>query len=147
MTDTQTVDRSTKQLKQPPHGLRLRPYAGEADIPFIADVINREAEANDLPFRESVEDITAWVSIPGEKFDARRDVTIAEIEGDPVAYGQRSWVDTTDELREYRNDGAVLPEWQRKGIGTALLANNIELHRKLARTQETNRPRVLGSFT
>lgn len=133
--------------KAAPVGLQLRPYAGASDIPFIADVINREAENDELPFRESVADITAWVSIPNDKFDAARDVTIAEIDGVPVAYGQRSWVDTTDGLREYRTDGAVLPEWQRQGIGTALLANNIEMHRKVARTHETERPRFLGSFT
>jgi len=147
MSETRTVDRPT-DLKPPPAGLRLRPYAGEADIPAIANIVNRELEHDDVPFREPEEDIRVWLSNPNDHFDAVRDVTIAEIDGVPVGYGQRSWVDTTiEELREYRNDGAVLPEWQRRGIGTALLANNIERQRQLALTQETDRPRVLGSFT
>jgi len=147
MSETQTVGRSTG-LKPHPPGLRLRPYAGEADIPVIANIVNSELEHDQVPFREPEEDIRVWLSNPNEKFDATRDVTIAEIDGVPVGYGQRSWVDTTiEELREYRNDGAVLPEWQRRGIGTALLANNIEKQRQLARTHETGLPRVLGSFT
>src|SRR6188472_356772 len=148
MSEVRTVDRPTSQLKKAPEGLRLRPYAGEADIPVIANILNRELEHDGVPFREPEEDIRVWLSNPNEKFDASRDVTIAEIDGVAVGYGQRSWVDTTIELfREHRTDGAVLPEWQRRGIGTALLANNIEKHRELARTHETDLPRILGSFT
>jgi mycothiol synthase len=147
MSEVRTVERPIDQLKKAPEGLRLRPYAGEADIPLIVDMINRELEHDDVPFRESVADVTAWYSNPNDKFDAVRDVTVAEVDGAPVGFGSRTWVDTTDELREYRNDGAVLPEWQHRGIGTALLANNIEQDRQLALTHETDRPRVLGSFT
>ena len=63
-------------------------------------------------------------------FDPARDVTIAEIDGEPVGFAERGWVDTTDgTFREYRCDGAVLPEWRRRGIGTALLAENISVNR------------------
>jgi mycothiol synthase len=148
MSDTRTVDRPTDQTKKAPDGLRLRPYAGEADIPLIVDMINRELEHDNVPFRESLEDAIAWNSHPNDKYDPARDVTIAEIDGVPVGFGSRSWVDTTlEEFREYRIDGAVLPEWQRRGIGTALLANNIEMNRQLAQTHATGRSRILGSWT
>jgi mycothiol synthase len=136
------------EIKRPPDRLRLRPYAGEADIPVIVDIVNRELEHEHVPFRESVRDVKAWFGHPNDKFDAARDVTIAEIDGQPVGYASRSWVDTTlDNFREYRNDGAVAPEWRRRGIGTALLVDNIDHARALARTQQTDRQRILGSWT
>ena len=136
------------KIKKPPEGLRLRAYAGEADIPVMVDIVNRELEHDGVPFRESVAGFRSWFSHPNDKFDVARDVTIAEIDGEPVAYALRNWVDTTlDNFREYRNDGAVAPEWRRRGIGTALLEHNIERDRALARTHQTDRPRILGSWT
>lgn len=130
-------------------GLTLRPYAGEADIPVIVYIINRELEADGVPFREDVGHVGAWYSNASAGFDPVRDVTIAEIDGKPVAFADRSWVDTTLEpiWREYRMSGGVLPEWRRKGIGTTLLRHNEAKQRELALTHDTDHPRVFGSWT
>ena len=128
--------------------LTLRPYRGPEDVPVIVDIINRELEADGVPFRSSLADLGAQYGHPSEKFDPLRDVTIAELDGKGVGYGERSWVDTTiDNFREYRNDGAVLPQWRRRGIGTALMAENIRRNRELAETHDSDRPRMLGSWT
>jgi mycothiol synthase len=151
MFELPTVDYVVDDLetqKRPPEGLRLRAYAGGSDIPLIVDIANRELEFDGVSGRESVRGVTAWYSHPNDRFDAARDVTIAEIDGLPVGFASRSWIDTTlDEYREYRNDGAVLPEWRRRGIGTVLLAHNVERARALASTQQTDCQRILGSFT
>ena len=153
MSDVRTIERPGRftpaaEMKNPPDGLRLRPYAGEADLPIIVDIVNRELEHDDVPFRESVAGMRSWFSHPNDKFDAARDVTIAEVDGQAVGYSLRNWVDTTmEDFREYRNDGAVAPEWQRRGVGTALLADNIERDRALARTHATDRQRMLGAWT
>jgi GNAT superfamily N-acetyltransferase len=130
-------------------GLTLRPYAGEQDLPIIVDIINREFEANGVPFREDTGHVRAWYSNPSPSFDPFRDVTIAEVDGVPVAQCDRSWVDTTLEpmMREYRMGGSVLPEWQHKGIGTALLHHNQEKSRELALAHGGSLPRVFGSWT
>jgi mycothiol synthase len=139
---------ATKERRAGPPGLTLRPYAGEADIPVIVDIINRELEADKVPFRATVSDMGPRYSNPSAKFEPARDVTIAELDGKVVGYGERSWVDTTlDNFREYRNDGAVLPEWRRHGIGTALLTENVRRNRELAAAHDTDRPRILGSWT
>jgi len=131
-----------------PAGLVLRPYAGEADIPVIIDIVNRELEFEAVPFRESVAHATARYGHPSRSFDPTRDVTVAEIDGAPVGYGERSWVDATlEHTREYRMDGAVLPELRRRGIGGALLAENERRQRELAATHQTDRKRRLGSWT
>ena len=53
MTDIETVK-----------GLRLRPYAGEADIPEMVRIHNAEAEADDLPYRTTVEELRSHLSHP-----------------------------------------------------------------------------------
>ena len=140
---------ATAERKAGLPGLTLRPYAGEADIPVIVDILNRQLEGDNVPFREDVGHFSAMYSRPSDKFDPARDTTIAEVDGVPVAYADRAWVDTTLEpkMREYRMDGAVLPAWQHKGIGTALLLNNQERQIELARTHDTSLPRVFGSWT
>lgn len=148
MFELPTIDYPTDEGSGLPEGFRLRPYAGEADIPILVDIVNRELEHDGVPNRESVDDKRAHYRHTSEMFDPARDVTIAEVDGHPVAWGDRSWVDTTLEpFREYRCDGAVLPEWRRRGIGTALLAENILRQRELAATHQTDRPRILGSWT
>jgi mycothiol synthase len=138
----------TDDVTKPPRGLRLRPYAGDTDIPAIVEVTNRALEHDGVPNRWSVPDARARYSHPGDMFDPARDVTIAEVDGQVVAYGDRSWVDTTlEEYREYRCDGAVLPEWRRRGIGGLLHQENVRRQLELARTHRTDRPRILGSWT
>jgi mycothiol synthase len=127
--------------------VHLRPYSGLEDVPSIARIMNRELEFDGVPSREPEDDIRAWVSHPSDKFDARRDITFAVVDGEPVALAERDWVDTTDGLREYRINGYVLPEWRNRGIGERLLQENERLMRELASTHETDRDKVLGAWT
>jgi GNAT superfamily N-acetyltransferase len=128
-------------------GLRLRPYSGEADLVDIARIQNAEAEADRLPERTSVEHLAAEYGHASASFDPARDVTLAEIDGQVVGVASRSVVDTTDGLREYRNDGEVAPEWRGLGVGRALLEENLRRQRELAGTERSERPRVLGSWS
>jgi mycothiol synthase len=129
-------------------GLRLRPYTGESDLADIVRLENAEAEADGRPGRETLEGETAFFSHPNDKFDPRRDVTIAEVEGRMVGVAFRNWVETTDGLHEYRINGAVDPAWRRRGIGTVLLAENVERMRELAARDGLLADRkVLGSWT
>jgi mycothiol synthase len=128
-------------------GLKIRPYAGEQDVPDIARVLNAELEADGVPGRESEAELLSWFRNPSDSFNPVRDVFVAEIDGEVVATSDRSWVDTNDGLREYRVNGVVAPAWRRKGIGTALLANNEQGVRELAATHETDRPAVWGSWS
>jgi mycothiol synthase len=147
MTDTQTVARPTGQ-KSPPQSLQLRPYAGEADLPVVVALFNRALEHDGVPRRWQLGDAKAQYSHPNDKFDPARDVTIAELDGNVVGFCERSWVDTAlEEIRDYRIDGAVLPEWQRRGIGTAMLVDSIERTRERARAHDTKRDRFAFVWT
>ena len=148
MFELPTVDYPTDTTNDLPDGFSMRPYAGESDVPAIVKIANSEYEFDGVSERDTVEEATARYRIPSERFDPARDVTIAEINGEPIATAERGWVDTTDgTFREYRCDGAVLPEWRRRGIGTALLTENIRLSRELAATHQSDRQRAIGSWT
>jgi len=146
MFELPTVDYPT-ELTGLPDGVRLRPYAGPTDDVALTEIMNREYEVDGVPERATVEEVAASNRHRSEMFDAYRDVTMAEVDGRSIAYAERSWVDTSDgEYREYRCDGAVLPEWRRRGIGSALLAENQRRQRELAATHQTARPLILGSW-
>ena len=130
-----------------PSGLRLRPYAGEADLPEMVRIMNAEAAADRLHFRTTVEELASQYAHPSEAFQPTRDVTIAELDGRVVGQASREVIDTTDGFREYRNDGEVDPEYRRRGIGAALLAENLRLHREQAKADPTDRTRIFGSWT
>jgi mycothiol synthase len=127
-------------------GLRVRPYRGPDDLPAIVKVTNAEHEADRLPWRTTPEELAAEYGHPSEQFDPARDVRVAELDGEVVAFTDLTWVDTTDGLREYRVSGAVHPDWRRRGIGTSLLHQNETRARALAATHDTDRPKVLGLF-
>ncbi|MEA2672850.1 MAG: mycothiol synthase [Chloroflexota bacterium] len=136
----------TRQAPTVP-GLRLRPYAGESDLADIARIENAEAEADRIQRRTTEAELRVVYGHANEHFDAARDVTIAEIDGRVVATASREWVDTTDDLREYRIDGVVDPEFRGRGIGATLLAENERRQRELAATHDSPVPRIFGSWS
>ncbi len=69
--------------------LKLRPYQGEADAEVMTEIMNSEWAADGVPSRESLGDVAAWLRNPSDMFDAKRDVTVAEVDGKVVAYADR----------------------------------------------------------
>jgi mycothiol synthase len=130
-----------------PAGVTLRAFAGEADLPAFVRIFRAANEADRIDERTSVEGMANWVGHPSESFRADRDIVVATVEGEPVAYGWTSWVDTTDGLRDYATRGHVHPDWRRRGIGTAILRRNEAHLRELAAGHETDRPRSYTAYT
>lgn len=129
-------------------GLRLRAYAGEQDIPAIVEIVNAESEADGIPERTTVGSRQADYRHASDKFHPVRDITIAELDGRPVAVAHRDWVDVRHaHQREYRTDGTVHPDYRRRGIGRVLLTHNEALLRDLAATHATDRAKVFGAST
>lgn len=129
-------------------GLSFRPYAGPADIPTVVAIINGEWTHDGLPARVTEGEKLAEYGQASDSFDPARDITIAELDGAPVGYAIRGWVDANDsELREYRVDGAVLPAWRGRGIGRALLGESMTRAAELAGGHDTARARAYGSIS
>src|SRR5437870_3400070 len=91
-----------------------RHYAGEQDLPTIADLWNLVDAADKLEYPISVDDLQVEVNFPG--VDLRRDFRLWEdAEGRLVAYG-RVWVDNNLDIAEGRLNFAVHPEARSQGI-------------------------------
>ena len=130
-----------------PDGVTIRPYGGEADLSEMVRIANAENEADSIDERRSEESERARFAHPTEQFDPARDVVVAELDGRMVGVGVSDWIDTRDGAwREYRLWGAVEPAVRRRGIGSALLADNERRARELARSQTPDRPAAFGAF-
>ncbi|MGH2417236.1 MAG: GNAT family N-acetyltransferase [Candidatus Limnocylindria bacterium] len=128
-------------------GLVIRPYAGADDVPAFVRIINAEYAADGVDERLTEEGERAWLAESSVQFDPARDVSIAELDGRPVAVATRQWVDLRDgSAREFRVWGAVDPAFRERGIGRALLAENERRSAELASAQELGRPAVLAAF-
>lgn len=64
--------------------------------------------------------------------DPMRDIVLAEVDGELVAYARVFWTDQVDGGRSYENFGFVHPDWRRRGIGWALHRNNESRLREIA---------------
>jgi mycothiol synthase len=146
MMDTETRTATAAGAASHP-GLVLRAYAGEADLPDIVRVTNAEWEADGVRGRATVDEYVAWYRHPSEQFDPARDVTVAAIDGHPVAFSQLDWMDASDGVREYRSRCWVDPAYRRRGIGTMLMLRNEERRRAMSAQHDVDRARVLGMGT
>ena len=118
-TPTSIPGATVEAVDAPPiPGLTFR-HATAADWPAIADIDNRAHRADGTDEQRSAESLAADYE-PRDHFQLERDLVIAEIDREPVAYhvgyrvmrGQVMALETT---------GAVLPVHRGRGIGTALL--------------------------
>jgi mycothiol synthase len=132
--------------RRAPEGLVLRGYAGPTDLEQMVRVFNASNEEAGIDERISVEGLGNWLAHPSNRFDPAQDVVVA-VSGDlVVGYGSNSWIDTSDGMREFRTRGSVHPDWQGRGIGSAILAHNEARVRRVAAGQPADRPRVLGTW-
>lgn len=131
-----------------PVGLTLRPFRDEEDLPDIVRILNAESDADGIVEHETLDAMRAWVANPSEQFDAARDVVLAELEERVVGVAGQDWVDTRDgERREFRLWGAVDPPFRRRGIGSALLADNERRALASAAARSSSRPVSLGAWS
>lgn len=129
-------------------GLRFRNFQGESDFPGMVEAFN----AANLTDREerfnTLEEITNTYSHL-TNCDPYRDVLIAEVDGEMIAYSRLTWfIEQATQNRIYQSFGFLRPEWRRKGIGRAMLHFNQRRLRDIA--EETCPPgtqRLFEAFT
>lgn len=130
-----------------PAGLLLRPYRVGEDLRRLADVMNAEHELDRNPERETVDSLRGFFAHPSDQFNAARDVMIAELEGRVVGLAGQDWVDTRNAPeRAFRMWGFVHPDARRRGIGTALLADQERRARARAAAIADDRIGILAPF-
>ena len=101
-------------------GLRFRGLQRPADDAAIAELVNAGMAANNVPHRLALAQITSWLDHPST-LDLAADLLFAEVDGSVIAYTEGGWEQDNDGGRNYAVWGQVHPDWQRRGLGTALL--------------------------
>lgn len=125
--------------------VELRTYAGPEDIPALVEIWNAMAVADGINERRDVEQLSIWYRNPTPHFDARRDVIVAEVDGQPRGWLRHAWVDTSDGLRDHRVLVFIGPE--HRGLMPVLQDAGEARAREVAASHgEVGRDRVLSGF-
>jgi mycothiol synthase len=125
--------------------VRLRPYAGESDIPALTRIANDAMAADEVADRLTVAQLRIELR-PDEKSNPATDLIVAEVDGATVGFVKVEWIDTNDGLREYRSWGEVDPAWRRRGVGSVLMAQARQRIAEVAAGHDIDRPRVAGCW-
>jgi len=128
----------------PVDGLQFRHYRGEDDLPGMLRVYSAAHEADGIEEVTSLEQLRLnYENLVN--CDPARDIVLAEVDGELVAYARVFWNDLVEGGRSYENFGFVHPKWRRKGIGDALHRHNEARLREIAAAHADVSPKWFGS--
>ena len=112
-------------------GLRFRHYRGEEDHPGMLRVYMAVHDHDGLEEVPTLDQLKLnYATLVN--CDPARDMVLAEVDGELVAYARVFWNDLVEGGRSYENFGFVDPAWRRRGIGGALHRRNEARLREIA---------------
>ncbi len=113
----------TISLINPPFipGLGFRHFRGESDFPKMVKAIEASYDTDKVDQVFTVEDMTnSYAHL--SNCDPYTDMIIAEMNGEVIGYSRGAWIIEEDSGNYlYYFGGFLVPEWRRKGIGSAIL--------------------------
>lgn len=126
-------------------GLTFRLFRDESDYAAIASVSNVYNRAMDIEEIHTAEMLENSFSHTLE-FDPRRDVLLAELDGQVIGHS-RTWFRPLDDgTLIYVVHGCLLPDWARRGIGRAMRHYSEQHVRRLAADRLKTAPSFFQSF-
>ncbi len=126
-------------------GLRFRrPRGDEADYAAMAEMIVAANRHDDIPWIPTAKNLRDDIEGSGGT-DPATDVVIVELDGRMVASAEVERV-MRDGIAVYSLDGHVRPELRRRGIGRALLRENIRRAKERASTEPPGQQHEIRSF-
>ena len=124
--------------------LVVRSYRGEGDLPAMLRVYAAAHEADGVEEVTTLDDLRRnYANLVN--CDPARDILVAEIGGEVVAYARAFWQELVNGGRSYENFGFVHPAWRRRGVGAALHRMNEDRLREIAAEHEGVEPKWLAS--
>ena len=128
----------------PVPGLRFRHYRGEEDHPGMLRAYMAVHDHDGLEEVTTLEQFNLnYATLVN--CDTARDIVLAEVDRDVVAYARVFWNDLVEGGRSYENFGFVHPTWRRRGIGAALHRRNEARIREIAADHDGVTPKWFGS--
>lgn len=125
-------------------GLRFRHYRGVEDLPAMHRVNQAARQADGLEEVTSLEQMRLnYATLVN--CDPARDIVLAEVDGEVVAYARVFWQDLVEGGRSYECFGFVHPDWRRRAIGGAMLKHNEARLREIAAEHPDAAPKWLSS--
>ena len=125
-------------------GLSIRHYRGEVDHPGMVRVYAAAHVADGLDQVTTLEQFgRTYATLVN--CDPDRDILVAEVDGEIVAYARVFWQEMVQGGRTYENFGFVHPSWRRRGIGAALHRRNETRLREIAAGHPEVMPKWLAS--
>ena len=116
----------------PVPGVVFRNFQGESDYPHILAVINGSKAADGVQRSDTLEDVTRNYAHL-HNCDPYQDMLFAEVDAKVVGYCRAWWNITGDGNFIGFHLAFLLPEWRRKGIGTAFVRFCEDRMRRTAR--------------
>jgi mycothiol synthase len=114
------IDTRIQLADAPPiPGLRFRMFDPDRDYPALVALMAEANIADGVDYLPSLESLRSDHE-HGDEFDPRRDLLLAEVEGEVVAAAETN-VRTRDGIGAHEVEGWVRPAWRRRGLGRALL--------------------------
>lgn len=144
---TQMNDLKKLSLPDAPHipGLVFRGFRGEQDYPKMVAVILGSKDADKIERVESVKDVARNYSHL-VNCDPYLDMIFAELDGHVIGYNRVTWRLEENGSRIYVLFGFLLPEWRRRGIGSAMLRGAENRLRAIAAGHSDGNLRFFESF-
>jgi ribosomal protein S18 acetylase RimI-like enzyme len=100
-------------------GLILRGFRGEEDYPGMLTAYKAAMDADGVEASDSLEELRNNYNHL-ERCDVYKDMIMAEIDGEMIAYGRTWWDAEPDDTHTYTFFVNMKPEWRGKGVGTAM---------------------------
>lgn len=124
--------------------LAFRRFGGEPDLPGMLRVLNAAHRADGDDEVLTLDEMRVGYRNLSN-CDPQRDIVIAQVDAEIVAYARVFWQDLVEGGRTYENFGLVDPAWRRRGIGAALHGWNEARLREIAATHPDIDPKWLAS--
>ena len=142
-----TLTQENIQIPEAPPipGLTFRRFRSEDDFVHMLNIIDGSKEVDGAERSDTLDDIRRNYEHL-TNCDPYQDMLFAEINGQPIAYSRVFWERLDEGIRVYTSFGFMLPDWRRKGLGTAMLKHNETRLREIAEDHPEDEPRYFQTW-
>lgn len=138
--------RSERGDPPPLPGLSVRGFNGASDIPKIVRVMN-ESWAADLSDLVITSDELIESYAHPQNFDPRKDLLLAEVDRELIGVGSVAWSDRRGDIRVYKHQAHLLPQWRGMGIRHYMLRKNEARLREIAKSEGADKKSIFEVWT